>query len=148
MIKLLFTRKRSIGSWIIRFRTWSNYSHVDIVDGDDAIGALAFEGVKVRNIKDVIDEASDYRVVIVEGDEQKAIEYAKSKIGKKYDWLAIFGIGLKTGWESSGRYMCSEFVNQALIEGGTKLFDSKYDGRVTPEHIYMLNNQKTKELWT
>ena len=45
-VQLLFTRRRHPGSALIRVTTWSAWSHVDLIDGQSVLGAVAFHGVE------------------------------------------------------------------------------------------------------
>ena len=47
-IQLLFTRRRHPGSALIRVTTWSAWSHVDLIDGESVLGAVAFRVQAVR----------------------------------------------------------------------------------------------------
>ena len=42
-VQLLFTRRRHPGSALIRVTTWSAWSHVDLIDGESVLGAVAFD---------------------------------------------------------------------------------------------------------
>jgi uncharacterized protein YycO len=146
MIQLLFTRRRHIGSWLIRFVTWSEYSHVDILlDGNYLIGAIAPEGVVVHKADYRLKTAS--KAVIMElpvSSKIEALEYARSQIGKSYDWLGVLGIGLHRNWQENDKWSCAELAAMALDAGGQKPFDSKFHHRITPQDLLMLNFEKRR----
>jgi len=145
-MKLLFTRRRHIGSWIIRMVTWSEYSHVDIVlDEHYLIGATAFEGVAIQSINYRLSNAS--KAVLMDlpvKSLEDAIGYAKSQVGKRYDWLGVFGIGLRRNWQDEKKWSCAELVAAAADYAGQKPFDSKFHYRITPQNLLMLNFPKVK----
>jgi uncharacterized protein YycO len=146
MIQLLFTRRRHLGSWLIRFVTWSEYSHVDILlDGKYLIGAIAPDGVVVNKVNDRLQRAS--KAVIMElpvVSISKAQDYARSQIGKPYDWLGVIGIGLHRNWQENDKWSCAELAAMALDAGGQRPFDSKFHNRITPQDLLMLNFQKIR----
>jgi uncharacterized protein YycO len=145
-MKLLFTRRRHLGSWIIRFVTWSEYSHVDLlIDNQSLVGAIAFDGVVLSNVEARLSKAS--KAVLMDipvKDIELSKEFAVNQLGKKYDWLGVIGIGLKRNWQEDGKWSCAELVAKILAEGGQKPFDSKYHHRITPQHLLSLNFEKVK----
>ena len=145
-MKLLFSRRHHIGSWLIRFVTWSEYSHVDLVlDDTSLIGATSFDGVAVSQLKDRLAKASKAVMVdIPVKDKAVAEAFAISQLGKPYDWLGVIGIGLKRNWQEDDKWSCAELVASVLSEGGQKPFDSKYHHRITPQHLLSLNFDKVK----
>ena len=48
-VQLLFTRRRHPGSALIRVTTWSAWSHVDLIDGQSVLGAVALNMVLAIN---------------------------------------------------------------------------------------------------
>jgi len=146
MMKLLFTRRRHIGSWFIRFVTWSEYSHVDIVLHDQfLIGAIAPDGVVLHNMDDRLAMAS--KALVMELPVQSlddAKNFALSQIGKRYDWLGVIGIGLHRNWQEDDKWSCAELAAMALNAGGQRPFDSKFHNRITPQDLLMLNFEKRK----
>lgn len=145
-MKLLFTRRRHIGSWLIRFVTWSEYSHVDIVIDDHyLIGSVAGDGVVINSINYRLDKASKAVVMNLPVKSiDDAVSYAKSQIGKGYDWWGVIGIGLKRDWQDDDKWSCAEFVAAVAKHSGQKPFDSKFYHRITPQHLLMLNFEKVK----
>lgn len=63
-VQLLFTRRRHPGSALIRVATWSRWSHVALVDGDEVIEAAAPHGVRRASVGAAIDRAA--RCALVE----------------------------------------------------------------------------------
>lgn len=145
-MKLLFTRRHHIGSWLIRMVTWSEYSHVDIVlDDEFIIGAVAFKGVQKIRLDDRLAKASKSVVMDIPVKcLQDAEAFAIAQLRKPYDWLGVVGIGLKRNWQEDDKWSCAELVASVLSEGGQKPFDSKFYHRITPQHLLSLNFTKVK----
>jgi cell wall-associated NlpC family hydrolase len=138
-VQLLFTRRRHPGSALIRVTTWSDWSHVDLIDGQSVLGAVAFHGVERELLATRLANASRAEVMTIPCADAKAvIEAAKSQIGKPYDWLGVFGIGLHRDWQDPDRWFCSELVAWAFDVAGQPLFRRDSLRRVTPQHLWML----------
>ena len=145
-MKILFTRRRHLGSLIIRMVTWSAYSHVDfILDEERVLGATAPNGVNVEPIRNRLAKASKAVVMeINDVDLDKAKEFAIAQLGKKYDWTNIIGIYLHRDWQDSDSWSCAELIAAILKHSGVQLFDIKFYHRVTPQHLLMLNYKKER----
>jgi len=145
-MKLLFTRRHHIGSWLIRMVTWSEYSHVDLVlDEDLLIGAIAGDGVVLSKAKDrlaISSKAVMMHIPVKEVDVSEA--FAIGQLGKQYDWLGVIGIGLKRNWQEDDKWSCAELVASILAAGGQRPFDSKFYHRITPQQLLMLNFEKVR----
>jgi len=145
-MKLLFTRRHHIGSWLIRMVTWSEYSHVDLVlDEDLLIGAIAGDGVVLAKAKDrlaISSRAVMMHIPVKEVDVSEA--FAIGQLGKAYDWLGVIGIGLKRNWQEDDKWSCAELVASVLAAGGQRPFDSKFYHRITPQQLLMLNFEKVR----
>lgn len=140
VISLLFcTNPRNPFSWMIRACTWSHWSHVAIVDGEDVIESIAFKGVVVSKLSDR--QKHDPRWVVVElpcDDPAAVIAAARSQIGKPYDYTAVVGLGFHRVWKDADSWFCSELVAWAFDHAGHPLFRANTLGRVTPQHLWML----------
>ncbi|MCQ4310929.1 hypothetical protein NAV33_03305 [Pseudomonas stutzeri] len=145
-VRVLFTRRHHIGSQAIRLGTWSAWSHVDLVDDRGAvpmlIGAVAPAGVVVVPMAERLSFAS--RAVLVEftvPDRDAVLDAALSQVGKPYDWLGVAGIALRgRDWQEDDCWFCSELVAWAFSEAGYPLFRSDVQGRIVPQHLWMLAN--------
>ncbi len=152
-VSVLFTKQRSLGSYIIRLVTWSNYSHVEIIlpdvnTGDNFLfSSTAKDGVNYTRLSKRLAKSS--KAVIMEIDSDNfdlalLLKFIESNLLKKYDWLGVIGIGLKRDWQSNNRWFCSEIVASALKYSGVQLFDSRFYGRITPQDLYKLNYPKKR----
>lgn len=138
-IRLLFSTTGHPMSAAIRIGTWSDWSHVAIIDGGDVIEAAALAGVRRGPVVHAIDRAR--HSVIVElpcRDPQAVIAAAASQIGKPYDYTAILGLGLRRDWQEDDAWFCSELVAWAFQHAGVPLFRAECLRRVTPQHLWML----------
>lgn len=123
----------------IRICTWSDWSHVAIIDGDVVIEATAPAGVRRFPVVQAIDHAKRAQLVELPcRDPQAVIAAAASQIGKPYDYTAIVGLGLHRDWQEDDAWFCSELVAWAFERAGEPLFRPEVMRRVTPQHLWML----------
>lgn len=137
-VEVIFSRSNNIGSWLIRLSTWSRWSHVAIVDGDDVIEAV-WPNVRKVSLDYFKTQHGATEVVSLSCCDQSAIVHAaRSQIGKPYDWTAVIGIGLHHDWQEDDSWFCSELVAWAFAKAGDALFRTERMQRVTPENLWML----------
>jgi hypothetical protein len=123
-MKLAFYKaKGNLIDRLIRWRTKSIYSHVEIIfeaagwdlwfSSSPREGGARFKRVKA--------DATHWDYLDLGSGETLAFERARTLKNKRYDYLgAILGVGLKTKIENPRRYFCCEAVAFAL-EGVIKL---------------------------
>lgn len=137
-MKLLFCTSDLPGSVLIRAITWSKWSHVAIVDGDDVIEAV-WPRVRISRLADVLAKHPSYVLVDVETPFNLAIiKAARSQVFKPYDFTALFGILAHRDWEQSDAWFCSELVSWAFGQGGLSLFREDALHRITPQDLWKL----------
>lgn len=137
-VKILFCTSQKIGAVAIRAVTWSSFSHVAIIDGDEVIEAT-WPAVRVAPLAEVIAAHSAHAIVELPcRDPQAVIAAAASQIGKPYDYTAILGLGLRRDWQEEDAWFCSELVAWAFQHAGEPLFRAECLRRVTPQHLWML----------
>lgn len=142
-VKLLFCTSKKIGAAAIRAVTWSKYSHVALVDGDEAIEAT-WPAVRVAPLAEVIAAHSDHVIVDLPCfSPADAIRAARSQVGKPYDLTALFGLLMHRDWQEDDRWFCSELVAWAFTQGGSPLFRPDAMHRITPQHLWMLAPEPT-----
>lgn len=135
-MRVAFVRDNTLLSFIIRFFTWSRYHHCGAVseDGKHIIEASPFIGVAKTPIKEF--EAKyktiDYSNILC--DNKKAFEYLESRLGNKYDWLAVFGVVLKFMGQDRDKDYCSE-----LLANASGVFRKERTSRITPEILWMVS---------
>jgi hypothetical protein len=152
-MKLLFCNSNLIGSWIIRKLTFSQWSHVAIVDGDYVIEAV-WPRVRRVPLAHVIETHRDHEFAEIDVPlghielfpadidvdfESIAMSFAESQIGKLYDLRALFGLITPTrDWERPEEWDCAELVAAAINAGSRKpIFRDK--ARVTPQMLYLMS---------
>lgn len=135
-VQVLFTRSHAPGSVLLRTALWSPWSHCAIVDGDEAIEAAAFGGVRARPLSDMLAHATKAAMIVLPGEPEKVIAAARSQIGKPYDWAGVLGFGFRRRWQDDDAWFCSELVAWAFAEAGTPLF-REHAWRITPRDLYI-----------
>lgn len=138
-VSLLFSTSRHPMSAVIRACTWSSWSHVALIDGDEVIEATAPAGVRRYPVLLALDHAKQAAIVDLPcRDSRAVIAAAASQLGKPYDYTAIAGLGLHRYWQEDDRWFCSELVAWAFSQAGESLFRADVLRRVTPQHLWML----------
>lgn len=140
MIRIVFTRERSLGSLAIRAFTASRWSHVALVTGAGTIIDATFKhGVAERPWSDFLEKASAYEVVtFAAAKPDDVVNFARTQVGKKYDMLALVGFYFRTGWQDTRSWFCSELIAWAINRGHKPTFREKCVGRITPQHLWLL----------
>lgn len=138
-MKLLFCTSRKPLAFLIRAVTWSQFSHVAIIDGDEVIEA-AWPRVRRSKLLDVLKTHPVYRIAHFNTpDDVAVLDAARSQIGKPYDATALIGLLFRRDWQESDRWFCSELVAWAFDKAGFPLFRPETLHRVTPQHLWMLH---------
>ena len=131
MITLQFSTTKGIGSQVIRWATWSPFSHVDLVLEDGRLlGATARHGVIIRDPEPTTDCAR-FQV----NAPPAILAAARSQIGRPYDWPGIFGWGLRRNWQEDDSWFCSELIAWAFQEAGFPLLRAEHAYRITPRDL-------------
>ncbi len=139
-VQILFTRRQMPGSLLIRAVTWSAFSHVEIVVGDQVLGANMGGGVSLIPLKERLAKSSYAALVDMPCPDARAvIEAATSQLGAGYDYVGLLGILLRSKrLQGAGRFFCSELVAWAFAEAGHPLLRPELGARITPQHLWML----------
>lgn len=114
---------RSWFSRIIRWFTWSQYSHAAWICRDGTIlEAVAGRGViRSSSLSDAhtpLTEVDVFKLNITEEQAQAVEAFMTRQLGKRYDWLGILGLVLRRRTENQGAWFCSELVTNALNAAG------------------------------
>lgn len=137
-LRLLFSTNNLPGSIAIRWFSWSDWSHVDVLSpcGTLAVGAHPWAGVREYNVAEVKQRNRAWALVEYTCPGEPAYRYARTQIGKPYDYGAIFNfIGMGRKWECPDRWMCSELGYAAANQDGCSLLRRPPD-RVTPQNLF------------
>lgn len=138
-MKLLFSRRNTVASWLICLACWSRWSHCAIVDGDHVIESTARRGVHRRpKALFMADYPQAEQVDIPCCDDDAGLRWARAQIGLPYDWTAIAGFVLRRDWQEPDSWFCSELAEGAVRAAGRVRFRSELS-RITPQHVWMLN---------
>jgi uncharacterized protein YycO len=137
-VKILFCTSNKIGARLIRAVTWSDWSHVCVIDGGEVIEAV-YPCVKATPLAEVLASHSSFAIVEIPCDEAAAIRFLRGQIGKDYDTEGMIGIGIHRNWQEDDAWWCSELVAAAIAAGGVVLFRDGCMHRVTPQDLWMLN---------
>lgn len=144
MVTLLFSRRNHPGSWLIRTVSWSEWSHVEVVLPDGRLlGAAAPHGVGFTSIDERMDIASHVATMDFPGDTEAGMRWAEGQIGKPYDYTGVVGLGLHRDWEEDDAWWCSEFAGKFLKEAGFMPYRAEAIKRLTPQHLFMLDQPFT-----
>lgn len=97
----------------IRWRTRSQYSHVELVIGPNWYTSSPRDGGVRR--KEIVPKEGHWDFVPVEIDIERVIQLYARTMWHRYDWLGVFGhaIGIPR-IHSRERWTCSEWVAEAL----------------------------------
>lgn len=134
-----FVTGNSAASELIRWKTDSEISHVNVVTPDGKLlGALQDGGVEVRDFN--YDHFSlQILVTLTVTDEQyaKFWQYANSKVGTKYDSKGILGITLGNNDHDSNKVFCSEYQSDGIVFA--EIFRiAKATSKIDPETLRLL----------
>lgn len=140
-IKLQFSAQNKIGSMLIRWRDWSDYSHVDtILPNGQLLGARG-DGVKIRDSYEV----SKKLILCIEAtEEQEKIYYDTlyKQLGKPYDYLGVIGFISNRDWQEDDKWFCSELKMYCLNKAGIKILNFEYLNRITPPDMILSTQLK------
>ena len=138
-MQVLFCTSKLPGAAIIRAVTWSKWSHVALIDGDNAIEA-AWPRVRVRPLADVLADHPNYTIADIPCEDPNAVlNAARSQIGKPYDLTALLGLWLHRDWQEDNKWFCSELLAWAFTQAREPLFRTDAVKRITPQHMWMVS---------
>lgn len=140
-MKLIFGASYMPGSLLLQAFTFSRWSHVGMVYGEEVIEAR-FPRVRVTTVAEF--QAHYPRWEFAElpcADEAVAEAYARSRVGRLYDIGGLLAFPFQNrDFESSSRDFCSELPIRAAAAGGTRYVREQSLSRVTPGVLYDLSS--------
>lgn len=137
-MRLVFCTSQRVGSRLIRAFTWSDWSHVALVDGGEVIEAVWPE-VRAAPLNELLANHAAHAFVDMRcAAPGEVIRAARSQVGKPYDVTALIGMLARRDWQEESGWFCSELVAWAFEQAGTPLFRRNAIHRVTPQHLWML----------
>lgn len=108
-----YTRRGDWRDTLIRLRTASRFSHVELVLGDEGYTSSPRDGGVRRAL---IDFRAGWELLDLPwADEASIRRFFRDTYGLGYDWLGVLvGQGLLVDVQSARRYFCSEWCAAAL----------------------------------
>jgi len=136
---LLFDQPKGGLGVIISFVTRSTYYHVAIFEGETFTIEARQRGVVRRDLRTKEGGHTFTVIPAPEGKGQLALDWARAKIGAKFDRLDFlvilidrFVTRLRLHYHGFGAYSCGEFVAKAFTAAGVRLFPDLNDDDVEP----------------
>lgn len=133
--KILLFKGRGMVSRLIRWQTNGPYSHVALQRPDGRIIEAWNNPAKVR-LRGRLSDWKDVEAYEVQGATpeqlQRAVEWAESQIGKKYDFGGVARFITRWRKKKDDKWFCSELVFQAFKEAGISLLDRVQSSQVSP----------------
>lgn len=146
-MKLIFGRSHLPLSYIIRFLTWSQWSHVAVELDDGRVVEAVWSGVRITTFAECTKHMSKYTLVELKKEDEettsKAVAWLLEQVGKNYDKSALFGFLAKRDWQNPLKWFCSELVAVFLKLLGYRIANSTQISRVTPQMLYMIAGEQT-----
>ena len=116
-IRLRFYNGKGLFSKLIKWRSWGEYSHVDIVMPNyTLIGAIGGKGGVVLHTSYPAKSYVTYDVPVPNAIE--GLGWLVNQIGKPYDWTAIGAFITRTDWDDESKWFCSELATATLMKAG------------------------------
>lgn len=141
MIEVLFTKSELIGSKMIRDITKEDVSHCAIRYRNMVLHS-SYWGVKLLSYEDFKKHNTIVHSVELPLSAWVFVDIWHKYKNKPYDYGAFFFLGLRylcvklhipsprvNLWQSSGSYLCSEFVSSAIL--------GEQDSLITPYQLYL-----------
>lgn len=135
-VTVVLSRSHLPASIVIQAYTWCRWSHAGLVDFETQTvveSTFTHGGVKECSLTDFKERASNVWFIKVPVKSAKAVlDYARSQIGKPYDFLGIAGIAFhQRRWQDDDKWFCFELVAASLTKGGSPYIKDKRISRVT-----------------
>ena len=137
-IQIAQYKGKSLTSRIIRFITWSEYSHTAIILAEDTI-VEAWEGCNQVRIVSSLSEGHTagttvdiYDIRMGTKQEEKFREFIAEQVGKKYDYWGILGFLRRRDLERGESWFCSELFAAACQEAGVVLLHNCRPAQTSP----------------
>ena len=112
-------------SRIIRWRTWSDYSHAAWLEETEPYKYEVYEAWQNGGVQHHQDYHSSnhkpgtlidlFRVDMTMDQHFRAIGFLKCEIGKKYDFRGVLKFITRTGGQDQGAWFCSELIMAACL---------------------------------
>ena len=136
-MRIIYCTSNGFISALIRFFTFSKWSHVAIEYNGVVIDSTSVGGVAESSLKRFMATHKSIHMEELTGVDEEAVwRFLKSQVGKKYDFRAIFAFPFRESWDEDDQWFCTEILAAAIIKGGRKLkIKSK---RITPKGLWLM----------
>jgi hypothetical protein len=138
-----FITEASVGSWMIRYGTHSDFSHVDVVlPNGNLLGArsdTATPGVAIRHPNyATFTRCSRVIIPCTKEQEDNYYKFLYAQLGKPYDWKSIVGFAIDRDWRETDSWFCSELdIAGKEVAGILKI--ATPSNRMTPNDDFILS---------
>lgn len=114
---------------------WSN--HVDLLTDDERMISALPGGVREWGLADLtLAREEPLALPCTEDQRAAAIAFARSQIGKGYDYRGVLFFSFAPRWQDHRRWFCSELTTAALVHAG--IIAAPKAWRVSPGALYRL----------
>lgn len=136
-MELIFGAAPRIGSLFLRIFTFSRWSHVGVVNGDEVIEAH-FPRVRSVPLAEFKANYPTWEMAdLPTPDDARAWQFCRDQIGKLYDVGALFAFPFqRRDWESPNRWFCSELPVAAANAAGAHYYRDSELSRITPGELW------------
>lgn len=122
-IVIAFSTTKRLSSAFLRWTQRCEFSHVEVMFKDYAIGARTVGVHKFTDFSHLINRR--YRTLkVTEEQYQKFYDFLHSHIGGKYDWRAYLGFALFKNTHKPNKWFCSELVQEAFIHANINVLEN------------------------
>lgn len=130
---VLLMAGKGIYSSLIRWQTWSDVSHAAFLLPDgNILESWPSSGVRIRDYP-VGPGIETYTVPDISPQEwTRVLDFAKTQIGKKYDYLSILRFISRSKSEMDDLWFCSELVFESFNQAGIHLLERIKSYQVSP----------------
>jgi uncharacterized protein YycO len=144
-VKIIFSTQDKFFSDLIRYVTWSSFSHVDMImedRKDQIIGATALQGVTEWSLQARKDKATRWAIYEVDtisrDDDENIYRCIRSQLNKPYDFFGILGYFCRRDWQHEEKWFCSELVAWAFAKVHIHLLAEDIRmSRIAPQDLLM-----------
>ena len=145
-VTILLTHSPKIGSWLIRKKTKSEFSHTAIYFPNGRVLEAGFKnGVAFTTLPKFISHHSFVIAIHIDTNRaDKLYRAGQAEEGKDYDLTAIFGMLANRDWQEDDQWFCSELIAFILKVAGLYLEEIALldPHAVTPRDIWLLLRRK------
>lgn len=146
-MKAIFTIRQDTLGTIISWADGSPYNHCGIYDnavdnrGGFIIEASPFEGVRRRVLGPILSSVEGFAILDLSlPNEEEAMTWLRTQVGKKYDWVGLAGILFGADWMQGNRWVCSPLTMMTFMQAGATL-----DGGGLPGFSYVMGVKRAFE---